>query len=248
MFEGRLASVMTICLALAGGGAAAQPANPFDPGNGAARPRDRSPRISVELVRIQVNIESGFELFGSDEVAVAAQVDQFTLLSPVFESMDKGDVEAVPAHASCLWYPEDDPVLDGRWSCRGSGGPLPVTMTLTVVEIDLPLTGFCAPNSAGLRNDLKKLECHVQHSDAADIVGRHKLTYTAEDVLDKLPRVGDSLIESIPVNRCTTITTVEEGICGTGSLFDYWSGFYFLDLRITRLPDQVMDLPLDPGG
>lgn len=238
---------------------ASQPTS-VPPRDSVAQPLGREPRISIELVKIHAIVETGFEGIGSDEIAVETTVGEYSLMSPIFGGMDKGEAQIVPTHAGCLWHPEDDERVDGRWSCRATGGGLPVTLTLSAFEVDPRLgpfgsfigqaEGFCAPNDAGTGppGDLNSTSCEIEAYRNADLVGRYRVTYTAENILQELPRVGDSRSETVSVNRCSTIITIEGGVCGTGGPFSQWNGWYALDLRITRQPDHRVDPVRDPGA
>jgi hypothetical protein len=200
------------------------------------------PQYKVEAVRFHCNDETGYDEpwfapWTSDEVRVGISTPAATTISTVFTDVDSGETRNFAPEQSCI-YPIDGQSRSGEnvftpsetWTCSNVGSPGPISFTVVMAEEDSGFFHDCLSDFPG---------CTFSRNDVPDpndeLIGRHTVEFTPEQLAFALPKVGD-FIEPV-----ITLRQIEGDVTGTGSPD---RAEYMFTYRITR----VASAPLFSDG
>jgi hypothetical protein len=189
------------------------------------------PRYKVEAVRFKARDETGVDWPGSDEVMVEGSDAEGNAVTEEIENIDSGDTFDFEPGLSCIVGVTPGVALLGNNSvCDADGVSAPIGFQVEIWEKDFGLTPLCLalPPAAD-----RHAGPHCANDGAGDdFIGRAQIDLSFEEVQEKLPAVGDTLLETVVLSPCRQSETV----CDPGSLF--WdSGDYSFTYVVTRLPD-----------
>ncbi len=169
------------------------------------------PRFVVTAVRLYANDETGPDFPGSDEIyLVFGNPAQGTYgYSSIFGDFDTGETKDFAARQWCL-APISEPIYHQNgnligWQCQGGGIGGPFSFSLQLFESDNAWT----PQAC-----LGPLTAPVQCQD--DLVGSQTVSYSAEELLAAMPRIGDEVTESVRLGGYT-ITWLVQRIADSGT-------------------------------
>jgi hypothetical protein len=196
------------------------------------------PRFTIEATKFRAVNETWYDWAGSDEIVFEYQVNDRTMISGIYESVDAGDVLAINGGQRCI-YPAFDPDRrrNARWSCAPAGGPAPVTVTINLYEFDgsldqTPLATFCVGRGRGDDSDVA---CAFE-TEFASRLGRYRLTFSQSELLRAMPQIGMWMTKTIRIDSCSAMITVANGACsGATWLPGYFA--YDVTLLVRRQPN-----------
>jgi len=163
------------------------------------------PRFIVTAERLHANNETGPDWPGSDEVYIVfgnRALDKFGY-STQFGDFDTGETKSFPRGRWCL-APLFEPVYQNGgslygWQCQTGGIGGPFNFEVRLFESDHSWTP-----SACLPDDLPPgVECQD------DLIGGRTISYSREELVAAMPRVGDHVIESVRLGGYTFTWRVE---------------------------------------
>jgi hypothetical protein len=189
------------------------------------------PRYKVEAVRFKARDETGIDWPGSDEVMVEGSDSEGNAVTEEIENIDSGDTFDFEPGVSCIVGVTPGVVLLGKTSvCDADGTGAPVGFQVEIWEKDFGLSPVCLalPPAAD-----RHAGPHCVNDGAGDdFIGRAQIDLSFQELQEKLPAVGDTLLETVVLSPCRQSETV----CDVGSLF--WdTGDYSFTYVVTRLPD-----------
>lgn len=163
------------------------------------------PRFIVTAERLYANNETGPDWPGSDEVYIVfgnRALNKFGY-STVFGDFDTGETKSFSRGRWCL-APLFEPIYQNGgdlygWQCQTGGIGGPFNFEVRLFESDHSWTP-----SACLPNDLPP---GVQCQD--DLIGGRTISYSREELIAAMPRVGDHVIESARLGGYTFTWRVE---------------------------------------
>jgi hypothetical protein len=167
----------------------------------------RQPRFSVHAWRIIANNETGWDSAGSDEIyAVYRDLSGSGLIvfTAKFGDVDTGEIKNFGSANKCItpivdtaYGPNGYPI---SWRCDNAGAPGPVRFRVTLYESDgwSPMACAAPPNAPPT----------PQNCDD-DNLGSFTHTYTQAQLVNRLPRVGDTFTTEARVNGYTFAYIVE---------------------------------------
>jgi hypothetical protein len=191
------------------------------------------PQYKVEAVRFHCNDETGYDEpwfapWISDEVRVGISTPAATTISTVFTDVDSGETRSFAPEQSCI-YPIDGQSRSGdnvftpseTWTCANAGSPGPISFTVVMAEEDSGFFHDCLSDFPG---------CTFSRTDVPDqndeLIGRHTVEFTPEQLAFALPNVGD-FIEPV-----ITLTPPGDGSLHAGGPDP---AEYMFTYRITRV-------------
>jgi hypothetical protein len=156
------------------------------------------PQYKVEAVRFHCNDETGYDEpwfapWTSDEVRVGIGTPAAATISTVFTDVDNGETRSFAPEQSCI-YPIDGQSRSGdnvftpseTWTCSNAGSPGPISFTVVMAEEDSGFFHDCLSDFPG---------CTFSRTDVPDpndeLIGRHRVEFTPEQLAFALPNVGD---------------------------------------------------------
>jgi len=166
-------------------------------------------------------------------------------VSKAFEDVDNGESRSFAPGESCI-LPFDGQSIDGvfvapqeTWTCSEAGTPGPISFTVVMAEED---SGFFHDCLSGQAPPI--LECAADFHRPYDLpdwnddlIGRHTVEFTAEELAFAMPNVGDYIEPVITLGPCHD-ERAGEGACTTGTAIPDPAEYTFT-YRITRVPVQL---------
>jgi hypothetical protein len=160
------------------------------------------PQYKVEAVRFHCNDETGYDEpwfapWTSDEVRVGIGTSAATTISTVFTDVDSGETRSFAPEQSCI-YPIDGQSRSGdnvftpseTWTCSNVGSPGPISFTVVMAEEDSGFFQDCLPDPIG--DCIADFRRPYEVPDWNDeLIGRHTVEFTPEQLAFALPKVGD---------------------------------------------------------
>lgn len=175
------------------------------PGGNVARPnmdtgefeivRGPGPRFVVRAYTFDATDQTGWDWTGSDDLVTIFRTDEYTLVGPEYGDVDSSNP---PKHYSgtdsCIMPVVDNTPSDRKWECDSRGVSAPLVFSVTLREQDsYGLLSFCA-NQYQESGDMRAPDADVcEDGPPHDLIGWRKFTLTLGDLLQKLPRPGDSM-------------------------------------------------------
>jgi hypothetical protein len=177
----------------------------------------------------------------SDEVVVGIDTSGASTVSRVFGDVDTGESRSFQPDQSCILPIEGESQNGDRgfdasfetWTCARTGTPGPFSFTVVMAEEDSGILHDCfdefpwACKFGGGVPDFND-----------DLIGRHMVEFTAEELAAAMPNVGDTFEETITLGPC-----FDERGCVT-SFGTPNDAEYRFTYRLTRLP--APGILLDP--
>jgi hypothetical protein len=178
------------------------------------------PQFVAEAVGFKAIDETGYDWpYSSDEVyAVFSDLNPtlFDLLTATYEDVDTGESQTFGPNERCI---------APRPSCdHGVSEILHFQVSLWESDWTPPTNAICYGDKKGLHVFLRRGHCPYD-----DLIGRGEVLMSREQLLDALPRVGDSVDFTLLLGEFCGPTMDECGDAGTT--------LYELTYRIRRLDD-----------
>jgi hypothetical protein len=202
-----------------------------------------APLYKVEAVRFHCNDETGYDEpwfapWTSDEVRVGISTPAATTISTVFTDVDSGETRNFTPEQSCI-YPIQGQSSSGdnvftaseSWTCSNAGSPGPISFTVVMAEEDSGFFHDCLSDFPGCT--FSRTEVPDQNDE---LIGRHTVEFTPEQLAFALPNVGD-FIEPV-----ITLTPPGDGSLHAGGPDP---AEYMFTYRITRVAPKPL---LSDGG
>ena len=150
------------------------------------------PRFVVTGVRLHADDETGADWLGSDEIYLVFgdPAQRKYGHTSIFGDFDTGETRNFPRDQWCL-APISEPIYrqNGNligWQCQTQGIGGPFSFALQLYESDSSWTpSACLPDS---------LPSGVQCQD--DLVGSRTVSYSREELIAAMPRIGDAVTRS----------------------------------------------------
>lgn len=212
-------------------------------------PGNLQPKFKVEAVRFHCNDETGYDSpwfapWTSDEVRVGINTPARTWVSKIFEDVDNGETRSFAPEQSCI-YPIDGPspnpnnifTPSDTWTCSEAGTPGPISFTVVMAEEDSGFFQDCLPDPIGdCIADFRRPYDVPDWND--ELIGRHTVEFTPEQLAFALPKVGDFIEPVITLGPCFDERADEPkgSICAAGASDP---AEYMFTYRITRVADQL---------
>ena len=169
------------------------------------------PRFIVTAMRLYANDETGPDFPGSDEIYLVFGDPAQGMFgySSIFGDFDTGETRNFAPAQWCL-APLFEPIYHQNgdligWQCQTGGIGGPFSFALWLYESDSPWT----PHAC-----LGPFTGPVQCQD--DLVGSQTISYSAEELLAAMPRIGDEVTESIRLGGYT-FTWLVQRIADSGT-------------------------------
>jgi hypothetical protein len=168
-------------------------------------------RFVVTAVRLYANDETGPDFPGSDEIYLVfgnPAAGRYGY-SSIFGDFDTGETRDFAASQWCL-APISEPIYHQNgnligWQCQTEGIGGPFSFALQLFESDSAWT----PQAC-----LGSLPTPVQCQD--DLVGSQTVSYSAEELIAAMPRIGDTVTESVRLGGYT-FTWLVQRIADSGT-------------------------------